>query len=150
MDLRDLMPALGGKHYFNYGGQGPLPTPSLEAMVACWGELQRLGPFSRDVWPFLEAQVGAPRRRLAALCSVPPHRLALTENVTTGCVLPLWGLPFDRGDRLLLMAVVGRGACRTSLNVGAGGRKKEERSRGIKSYNPHFRFGKKLKKQKIK
>ncbi len=41
------------KHYFNYGGQGPLPTPSLEAMVACWRELQRLGPFSRDVWPFV-------------------------------------------------------------------------------------------------
>ena len=102
MDLRALMPALSGKHYFNYGGQGPLPTPSLEAMVACWGELQRLGPFSREVWPFLEAQVGALRRRLAALCSVPPHRLALTENVTTGCVLPLWGLPFDAGDRLLL------------------------------------------------
>ena len=34
------------------------------------------------------------------------------------------------GDRLLLMAVVGRGACRTSLNVGAGGRKKEEKEGG--------------------
>ena len=34
------------------------------------------------------------------------------------------------GDRLLLMAVVGRGACRTSLNVGAGGRKKEEEEGG--------------------
>ena len=102
MDLRAVMPALSGKHYFNYGGQGPLPTPSLEAMVACWAELQRLGPFSRDVWPYLEAEVGALRQRLAGLCSVPPHRLALTENVTTGCVLPLWGLPFDQGDRLLL------------------------------------------------
>ena len=102
MNLRAVMPALSGKHYFNYGGQGPLPTPSLEAMVACWAELQRLGPFSRDVWPYLEAEVGALRQRLAGLCSVPPHRLALTENVTTGCVLPLWGLPFDQGDRLLL------------------------------------------------
>ena len=34
------------------------------------------------------------------------------------------------GDRLLLMAVVGRGACRTSLNVGAGGSKKEEKEGG--------------------
>ena len=34
------------------------------------------------------------------------------------------------GDRLLLMAVGGRGACRTSLNVGAGGRKKEEEGEG--------------------
>jgi L-cysteine/cystine lyase len=28
--------------------------------------------------------------------------LALTENVTSGCVLPLWGLPFAEGDRLLI------------------------------------------------
>ena len=96
------MPALAHKHYFNYGGQGPLPDPSLHAMVACWQELQRLGPFSRDVWPFLEAETSALRRRLAQLCGVPPHRLSLTENVTTGCVLPLWGLPFAPGDRLLL------------------------------------------------
>jgi len=33
---------------------------------------------------------------------VPPHRLSLTENVTSGCVLPLWGLPFEPGDSLLL------------------------------------------------
>ena len=32
----------------------------------------------------------------------PPHRLALSENVTSGCVLPLWGLPFDADDRLLI------------------------------------------------
>ena len=101
-ELRSLLPALGNKHYFNYGGQGPLPTPSLEAMVACWRELQRLGPFSRDVWPFVEAETSALRRRLAQLCGVPPHRLSLTENVTSGCVLPLWGLPFEPGDSLLL------------------------------------------------
>ena len=101
-ELRSLLPALGNKHYFNFGGQGPLPTPSLEAMVACWRELQRLGPFSRDVWPFVEAETSALRRHLAQLCGVPPHRLSLTENVTSGCVLPLWGLPFEPGDSLLL------------------------------------------------
>ena len=70
-ELRSLLPALGNKHYFNYGGQGPLPTPSLEAMVACWQELQRLGPFSRDVWPFVEAETSALRRHAAP---PQPHR----------------------------------------------------------------------------
>jgi L-cysteine/cystine lyase len=28
--------------------------------------------------------------------------LALTENVTSGCVLPLWGLPWTTGDQLLI------------------------------------------------
>ena len=42
------------------------------------------------------------RRLLAQWCGVPPHRMALTENVTSGCVLPLWGLPFSSGDHLLI------------------------------------------------
>jgi len=102
MAFRDFCPALLNKTYFNYGGQGPLPTPSLEAIQASWRRIQELGPFTTDVWPFIGAEVSSTRRRLAQLCGVAPHRLALSENVTSGCVLPLWGLPFDSGDRLLI------------------------------------------------
>jgi len=102
MSLRDLMPALAGKTYFNYGGQGPLPTPSLEAITDCWCTIQDLGPFTTAVWPFIEAETSRVRSALAALCGVPSHRLALTENVTSGCVLPLWGLPWQSGDELLI------------------------------------------------
>ena len=100
--LRDLMPALAHKTYFNYGGQGPLPEPSLEAIIASWRTIQALGPFTSAVWPFVEAQVAAVRSRLAAACGVGPHRIALTENVTSGCVLPLWGLQWQAGDELLI------------------------------------------------
>jgi L-cysteine/cystine lyase len=60
--LRELCPALEGKTYFNYGGQGPLPDPSLAAMVESWCTIQQLGP-STDVWPFIaqETAPGAPR-----------------------------------------------------------------------------------------
>ncbi len=102
MAFRNFCPALLNKTYFNYGGQGPLPTPSLEAIQASWRRIQELGPFTTDVWPFIGAEVSSTRRRLAQLCGVAPHRLALSENVTSGCVLPLWGLPFDSGDRLLI------------------------------------------------
>ena len=101
-ELRDLMPALAGKTYFNYGGQGPLPEPSLEAIIASWRTIQALGPFTSAVWPFVEAQVAAVRSRLAAACGVGPQRIALTENVTSGCVLPLWGLQWQDGDELLI------------------------------------------------
>ena len=101
-ELRNLMPALTGKTYFNYGGQGPLPEPSLEAIIASWRTIQELGPFTSAVWPFVEAQVAAVRSRLAAACGVGPHRIALTENVTSGCVLPLWGLQWQAGDELLI------------------------------------------------
>ena len=101
-DLRTQLPALANKTYFNYGGQGPLPEPSLEAIIASWRTIQALGPFTSAVWPFVEAQVAAVRSRLAAACGVGPHRIALTENVTSGCVLPLWGLQWQAGDELLI------------------------------------------------
>ena len=101
-ELRAVMPALANKTYFNYGGQGPLPDPSLEAITASWRTIQQLGPFTSAVWPFIEAQVTAVRSRLAVACGVGPHRIALTENVTRGCVLPLWGLQWQAGDELLI------------------------------------------------
>ena len=100
--LRLQCPALLNKTYFNYGGQGPLPTPSLEAITNSWRRIQELGPFTAEIWPFIAAEVNSTRRCLAMECGVPPHRVALTENVTSGCVLPLWGLPFRSGDRLLI------------------------------------------------
>ena len=100
--MRELCPALANKAYFNYGGQGPLPTPALEAIVASWRTIQELGPFSTAVWPFVERETARVRAALAGLCGVPPQRLALTENVSTGCVLPLWGLPWQAGDALLI------------------------------------------------
>ena len=100
--MRDLCPALANKTYYNYGGQGPLPTPSLEAINASWRRIQDLGPFTADVWPYISAEVNKTRGRLARLCNVPAHRLALSENVTSGCVLPLWGLPLDHGDHILI------------------------------------------------
>ncbi len=96
------MPALANKVYFNYGGQGPLPTPSLVAIQHCWQTIQELGPFSEAVFPYASSTITALRQRLAPWLGVPPARLAFTENVSSGCVLPLWGLPWQQGDQLLI------------------------------------------------
>ncbi|MFM7313299.1 MAG: aminotransferase class V-fold PLP-dependent enzyme [Cyanobium sp.] len=102
--LRLQMRALANKTYFNYGGQGPLPQDSLEAITAAFVTIQELGPFSGDVWPWTARTVEALRQRLgsSAWLGVGPRRLAFTENVTSGCILPLWGLPWQAGDQLLL------------------------------------------------
>ena len=100
--MRGLCTALQNKTYFNYGGQGPLPSPSLDAITASWGRIQELGPFTTAVWPFIEQEVARVRRSLGAACGVGPQRISLTENVTSGCVLPLWGLPWQPGDELLI------------------------------------------------
>ena len=102
MALRAQMPALAGKTYFNYGGQGPLPSPSLQAITDTWRTIQELGPFTGAVNPFIGATIAALRMRLASWLGVPPTRLSFTENVTSGCLLPLWGLPWQPGDELLI------------------------------------------------
>jgi len=96
------MPALANKVYFNYGGQGPLPTPSLVAIQHSWQTIQELGPFSEAVFPYASRTIMELRQRLAPWLGVPPSRLAFTENVSSGCVLPLWGLPWRQGDQLLI------------------------------------------------
>ena len=96
------MPALTNKNYFNYGGQGPLPSKSLNAITNSWHKIQELGPFTNDVWPYITNETNKTRQIFADLCGVPNRRLALTENVTSGCVLPLWGLPITERDRILI------------------------------------------------
>ena len=71
-------------------------------MTSSWRQIQQLGPFTTYVWPFVEQETARVRQALADLCGVSTHRLALTENVTSGCVLPLWGLPWQHGDALLI------------------------------------------------
>ncbi len=100
--LRDLMPALSNKIYFNYGGQGPLPTPSLKAIIRSWEKIQNLGPFSNLIWPYLNQEVTRLKEEMALICGVSKDRISLTENVTSGCILPLLGLPFDAGEHLLI------------------------------------------------
>ncbi len=100
--LRELMPALKNKKYFNYGGQGPLPKPSLEAINKSWEEIQEMGPFSNDVFAYISREITKTKELLASMCMATPNQVALTENVTSGCILPLWGLPFKTGDRFLV------------------------------------------------
>ena len=100
--LKDNIPALQNKDYFNYGGQGPLPSQSLEAIISSWQTIQHLGPFTNDVWPYITKEVRNTKNLIAEICSINPRRIAFTENVTTGCILPLLGLPFSAGDNLLI------------------------------------------------
>jgi L-cysteine/cystine lyase len=69
--LRAAMPALANKTYFNYGGQGPLPDPSLQAILSCWQSIQDLGPFTTAVWPLVNATAGFHRERHLRLRAAP-------------------------------------------------------------------------------
>ena len=39
---------------------------------------------------------------IAQALGTTPKTITLTENVTTGCNIPLWGLPWQSGDHILM------------------------------------------------
>ena len=73
------MRALKNKSYFNYGGQGPLPTQSLNAITSSWETIQHLGPFTNDVWPYSTKEVISTKNLLSEICGIHPRRIAFTE-----------------------------------------------------------------------
>jgi len=102
ISFKKNLPALQNKYYFNYGGQGPLPTQSLNAITSSWETIQELGPFTNDVWPYITKEVISTKNLISEICGIHSNRIAFTENVTSGCVLPLLGLPLFDGDHILI------------------------------------------------
>ncbi|MEG4519495.1 MULTISPECIES: aminotransferase class V-fold PLP-dependent enzyme [unclassified Microcoleus] len=99
---RQQFPALANKAYFNYGGQGPLPEPALGAIYEAYKRVQLGGPFSGEVGAWVVQEAMLTRRAIASELAVPPETIALTEDVTVGCNIALWGIDWKAGDHLLL------------------------------------------------
>jgi L-cysteine/cystine lyase len=93
---------LANKTYFNFGGQGTLPQAALEAIVYTHKYIQQVGPFSTEINAWLNQQVALLRETLATELATTPETITLTENVTAGCNIVLWGMDWQQGDRLLM------------------------------------------------
>jgi len=102
LTYRQQFPGLANKAYFNYGGQGPLPEVALEAIQQSYVQIQQLGPFSNqsNTWIVNEAELT--RRAIAAELGTTSQTITLTENVSAGCNIALWGIDWRSGDHLLL------------------------------------------------
>ncbi|MBD1938236.1 aminotransferase class V-fold PLP-dependent enzyme [Microcoleus sp. FACHB-68] len=101
-DHRQHFPALVNKAYFNYGGQGPLPQAALEAIRQSYEEVERVGPFSGEANAWLGREATQTRQAIATELCVPAETITLTEDVTVGCNIALWGFDWKPGDHLLL------------------------------------------------
>jgi L-cysteine/cystine lyase len=99
---RQQFPGLQNKLYFNYGGQGPLPNAALDAIVDSYRFMQEHGPFSNAIGVWATEQIAAAHQTIAAELGVTPDTITLTESVSVGCNIALWGLPWQTGDHLLL------------------------------------------------
>jgi L-cysteine/cystine lyase len=99
---RQQFPALSTQFYFNYGGQGPMPQGAIAAIAAGHDYMQTHGPFSNTVNTWATQQMQQVREAIAAELQISPAALTLTENVTVGCNIALWGLDWQAGDHILL------------------------------------------------
>ncbi|HIK32909.1 MAG TPA: aminotransferase class V-fold PLP-dependent enzyme [Oscillatoriales cyanobacterium M59_W2019_021] len=99
---RQQFPGLSNKAYFNYGGQGPLPRQASQAIARAYELLQELGPFSVKSYDWIEEQAQATRGAIAAELGVAPTEITLTEDVTVGCNIALWGRDWQPGEHVLL------------------------------------------------
>jgi L-cysteine/cystine lyase len=99
---RQAFPGLEDKVYFNFGGQGILPQVALEAIIETYRYLQQHGPFSVGVNAWLIEKKALLRSAIAQELNVSPTTITLTENVTAGCNIPLWGIEWRGGDGILM------------------------------------------------
>ena len=99
---RQQFPALATKAYFNYGGQGPMPQAALDAIVDTYQQIQLQGPFGLKTSELVARESNLTRQTIASELGVTARSIALTENVTAGCNIALWGLNWQPGDRILL------------------------------------------------
>ncbi|MBW4517450.1 MAG: aminotransferase class V-fold PLP-dependent enzyme [Timaviella obliquedivisa GSE-PSE-MK23-08B] len=99
---RQRFPALANKAYFNYGGQGTMPQEAIAAIQQAHNHIQKTGPFSGSSNGWIMEQAKQIKTAIAVELSVPIETLTLTEDVSVGCNIPLWGIDWQPGDHLLL------------------------------------------------
>ncbi|MEH2113441.1 aminotransferase class V-fold PLP-dependent enzyme [Nostoc sp.] len=99
---REQFPALANKTYFNYGGQGPMPQRAMDAMSQTQAYVQQIGPFGNEAYSWIAPQIQAARVAIASEFHAPSETITLTQNVTIGCNIAMWGIEWRTGDHLLL------------------------------------------------
>lgn len=93
---------LEGKAYFNYGGQGPMPQSAIAALHQAHDRFQELGPFSTTANAWLVQEGKLARESIAAELGVGNDTITLTEDVSVGCNIALWGIDWQAGDHILI------------------------------------------------
>jgi len=99
---RHHFPFLSNRFYFNYGGQGPIPNVAMDAIIDTYREIEQKGPFSVGANLQLAKITQSLRESLASELGVSATEITLTENVTAGCNIVLWGIDWRPGDRLVM------------------------------------------------
>lgn len=79
-----------------------MPQSAIESIQKVHQTLQKLGPFSWDAGVFSVKETEKTRQMIAQEIQVSPKTITLTQNVLSGCNIPLWGINWQAGDHILL------------------------------------------------
>ncbi|MGL4882929.1 MAG: aminotransferase class V-fold PLP-dependent enzyme, partial [Waterburya sp.] len=99
---RQQFPGLTNKTYFNFGGQGTMAQAALDTIINTHKYIQQVGPFSNQINTWLLKNNNLLREAIASELGITIETLTLTENVTAGCNIPLWGTDWQAGNRILM------------------------------------------------
>ena len=99
---RQQFPGLINKTYFNFGGQGTMSEASLQTIIDTHKYIQEVGPFSGKINGWLTNKTNLLREAIALELETAPETITLTENVTAGCNIAMWGIDWQQGDRILM------------------------------------------------
>jgi L-cysteine/cystine lyase len=101
-EQRQQFLGLANKTYFNFGGQGTMPQASLDAIVNTHQYIQEVGPFSAQINSWLQEKTALLKSAIAEELKTISDTITLTENVTAGCNIALWGLEWQPGNSILM------------------------------------------------
>lgn len=79
-----------------------MPQAALDAILGGYQEIQSAGPFGIKTNNLVVRESNLTRQAIATELGVKASSIALTENVTAGCNIALWGLNWQPGERILL------------------------------------------------
>lgn len=101
-EFRQQFTGLNNKVYFNFGGQGILPRKAMATIINTFGYIEQVGPFGLKINAWLQQKTLETKQAIATELGVTPQTITLTENVTVGCNIALWGIDWQADDEILL------------------------------------------------
>lgn len=79
-----------------------MPQAAIDAINNSQEYIQRRGPFSSEVNAWITQEVEQTRLAIASELNAPAETITITEDVTVGCNIAMWGIDWQAGDRILL------------------------------------------------
>ncbi len=98
---RANFPALDGKSYLNFGGQGVMARATLDAVRDAFEFIQKEGPFSAKTLKWISDEGERVKVALASELGGDPDCYALVQNATEGCNIVMWGINWSPDDHIV-------------------------------------------------